>query len=211
MKTKIIKVKGDWNEVLNDCRSSVGKSALTKEPSTDFKKRILIAEHSPIREISIKWIWDGIKSWIATHFVRNIWYKVVKTQRDDRTGEDRDSLPQSAPVIFTGDANIQHLIDTARKRLCYQAHPETRAYMEDLKLAIHEIEPEIADVLVPNCLYRFGCPEMSSCGFFKRFLQMYGDKIDPIQLRYDKYNKFFYDMKDMPTKNQPVDGAEDEI
>lgn len=210
MKTKIIKVKGDWNEVLNDCRSSVGKTALTKEPSTDFKKRILIAEHSPIREISIKWMWDGIKSWIATHFVRNIWYKVVKTQRDDRTGEDRDSLPQSTPVTFTGDANIQHLIDTARKRLCYQAHPETRAYMEDLKIAIHEVEPEIADALVPHCVYRLGCPEMSSCGFLNRFLQMYGGKIDPIQQRYDKYNKFFYDMKKVFAENQPVEVSKDD-
>lgn len=210
MKTKIIKVKGDWNEVVDDCRASVGKPSLGKEPSTEFKKRILIAEHSPIREISIKWMWDGIKSWVATHFVRNIWYKVVKTQRDDRTGEDRDSLPQSTPVTFTGDANVQHLIDTARKRLCYQAHPETRAYMEDLKLAIHEIEPEIADVLVPHCIYRFSCPEMASCGFFKRFLQMYGDRVLPIQQRYDVYNKYFYEMKSVFAENQPMEGREDE-
>lgn len=200
MKTEIIKVKGDWNEVLNDCRSTVGKAPTAKEPSTDFKKRILIAEHSPIRDISIKWIWDNIKSFIATHWSRHKWECFIKTQRSDRTGITRDELPQSALVSFTGDANVQHLIDTARKRLCYQADPETRAYMEDLKLAIHKIEPEIADVLVPNCLYRFGCPEMTSCGLFKRYLLMYGDKIEPIQKRYDTYNNYFYASRNQPTE-----------
>ena len=28
MKTKIIKVKGDWQEVVDDCRATVGKESL---------------------------------------------------------------------------------------------------------------------------------------------------------------------------------------
>lgn len=193
MKTRILKVKGDWIEVLNDCRATVGKEARDKEPSEDFKKRILIAEHSPIRDISIKWIWDSIKSYCATHFSRHRWECFIKTQRTDRAGVSRDVLPQSALVTFTGDANAQHLIDTARKRLCYQADPETRKYMEDLKVAIHEVEPEIADVLVPSCVYRLSCPEMEQCGFFKKFIHMHGVMIQPIQKRYDIYNKYFYE------------------
>ena len=38
-KTRIIKIKGDWNEVLNDCRFTVGKNDLLKEPSDKFKKQ----------------------------------------------------------------------------------------------------------------------------------------------------------------------------
>lgn len=193
MKTKIIKIKGDWNEVLNDCRSTVGKSPLSKQPSVDFKKKILIAEHSPIRDISIKWIWDNIKSFCATHWSRHKWECFIKTQRTDRAGVSRDELPQSAPVTFTGDANIQHLIDTARKRLCFQADPETRQYMEDLKRVIHEHEPEIANVLCPNCIYRCGCPEPEMCGqkFFANFIKKHG-VIANIQDRYDAYNNDFY-------------------
>ena len=52
MKTEILKVKGDWNEVLNDCRATVKKSPIAKEPSTEFKKKILISEHSRIRAMS---------------------------------------------------------------------------------------------------------------------------------------------------------------
>lgn len=33
MQTEIIKVKGDWQEVVNDCRSTVGKTELGREPS----------------------------------------------------------------------------------------------------------------------------------------------------------------------------------
>lgn len=56
-KTHIEKVKGDWKEVLNDCRFTVNLKEIDKEPSEKFKKEILIAEHSPIRNISIKWRW----------------------------------------------------------------------------------------------------------------------------------------------------------
>ena len=191
LKTKIIKIKGDWQEVVNDCRSTVGKSELGHDPSDSFKKSILIAEHSPIRDIIFKWKWENIESWIATHFCRHKWECWIKTQRTDRTGVDRRELPQSAEVDFTGEANVQALIDTARKRLCYMAAPETRAYMEDLKQAITEREPEIGNVLVPNCVYRGFCPELSTCGFWKKFSsELTKDEICSL-VRYDKYNQYF--------------------
>lgn len=189
MKTEILKVKGDWQEVLSDCRSTVGKEPLGKEPSDSFKRSILIAEHSPIRDISIKWKWRGIKSWIATHFSRHKWECFIKTQRSDRTGVDRNKLPQDAPVDFVGEANVQSLIDTMRKRLCYQASPETRAYAEDLKRAITEVQPEIGNVLVCNCCYRGFCPEMQSCGYWERLTQnATKEQICSWEERYKIYN-----------------------
>ena len=191
-KTEILKIKGDWEEVVNDCRATVGKAELGKEPSAAFKRAILIAEH-----ISIKWIWRKIKSWIATHWVRHKWECFVRSQRDDRTGIPRDKLPQDAIVSFTGEANIQNLIDTERKRLCYEASPETREYGEDLKLAIHEnVDPYIADVLVPNCIYRCGCPEMGKCTFYERLKEKIPTIASTnIQERYDTYNAWFYKAK----------------
>lgn len=203
MKTEILKIKGDWQEVVDDCRATVGKGELGKEPSTEFKRSILIAEHSPIRDISIKWRWQDIKSWVATHWVRHKWEKCVQTQREDRTGVPRDELPQGALVNFRGEANVQHLIDTWRKRLCYQASPETREYAEDYKEALFRVEPEISNVLVPNCVYRCGCPEMKMCEerVWAKFcawcekergvkVQMFG-----IRARYVLYNMWFYEQK----------------
>lgn len=194
MKTEILKIKGDWEDVVNRCRATVGKAELGHEPSDTFKRKILIAEHSPIRELHISWIWRGIASWIATHWVRHTWECYVKTQRTDRTGVDRRKLPQDAPVDFTGEANPQHTIDTWRKRLCYQAAPETRGYAEDFKAALHEVEPEWSDVLVPNCVYRCGCPEMKSCGLWARMTRETGGLIASqcINERYKAYNAYFY-------------------
>lgn len=195
LETKIIKIKGDWQEVVNDCRTTVGKDELGKDPSPKFKREILISEHSPIRSMSVKWQWLDIPSWVATHFSRHKWECFIKTQRTDRTGVDRNKLPQDAPVIMTGEANIQHLIDTARKRLCRLASRETREYMEDLKVSISRHDPEISHVMVPNCIYRGGCPETpdTRCGWYEAAC-----KRDPrlastsIEERYAAYNCIFW-------------------
>lgn len=198
MKTEIVKIKGDWQDVVDGCRATVSKPPLGHEPSTDFKRRILIAEHEPIREIWIKWRWASIKYWIAMHWKTHIWPSRVNTQRSDRTGVPRDELPQGKPVDFTGIANLQHLIDTMRKRLCHQADPETRAYAEDLKEALDLEQTEISDALVPNCVYRGGCPEIRNCGLWERFTN-WVDKQDcaanlsNIRERYALYNTWFYE------------------
>jgi hypothetical protein len=195
MRTEILKIKGDWAEILDDCRATVKKSPLGKEPSTEFKKKILIAEHSPIRDISVKFRWVNIKYWIAMHWKTHHWESRVDSQRNDRqTRYDRDEAPQSAPVDFYGDPNIQHTIDTWRKRLCRQASIETRHYAEDFKVALYDHEPEWSDVLVPNCVYRGGCPEMNNCTWYDRMVECNPLLASTdIQMRYDAYNKMFWE------------------
>ena len=200
MKTEIIKIKGDWQEVVDDCRATVAKPPLGREPGEEWKTNILIAEHEPIRDIWVKWKWRGIKYWIAMHWKTHIWPSRVNTQRSDRTGVERDKKPQDSPVDFTGDANCQHLIDTMRKRLCGCASKETREYAEDFKQELYDALPELSDVLVPNCVYRCGCPEMRSCGMWHAFrnwcIKERGCAFDgslTIKERYDMYNDWFYD------------------
>ena len=192
--TEIIKIKGDWEEVVNDCRMTVSKAELGHEPSQAFKKAILISEHDPIRDIEVKFRWANIKYWVAMHWKTHIWRSRTNTQRNDRQEDyDRNKAPQDSPVEFIGDANAQHLIDTMRKRLCYMAAPETRKYAEDLKETLRTIEPELSDVLVPNCVYRCGCPENGKCKFFENIIKAYPDMASTdIQKRYDAYNKLFY-------------------
>lgn len=195
--TEILKIKGDWEEVVNDCRATVGKDQLGHEPSDTFKRKILIAEHTPIRDISIKWLWRDMPHWITTHWARHKFEKFIRTQRSDRTGIPREKLPQDEPQSFTGDANVQHLIDAWRKRLCYKASPETREYAEDFKVELFAYEPQISDVLVPHCVYRCGCPEMDPCGFWPRFREWCAEaksedlSTASIQRRYNLYNEFF--------------------
>lgn len=200
--TSRLNIKGNWQMVVDDCRTTVSKPPLGKEPSSSFKRGILIAEHSPIRDIHIRWCWLSIKSWIATHFARHKWECFISTQRNDRQQRyDRNSAPQDAPVDFSGDANAQALIDTSRKRLCRMAAPETRTYWEDLKREVRAVEPEISDVMVPNCVYRGGCPELGGCKFYAAFVErcltdegLTMEELTDIHVRYAAYNRMFYDI-----------------
>lgn len=195
MKTEILKIKGDWQEVVDDCRATVKKPPLGHEPSSKFKREILLSEHSPIRDLMVKFRWADIKYWVAMHWKTHHWESRVDSQRNDRqTRYDREKAGQDAPVDFLGDVNVQHTIDTWRKRLCRQASTETREYAEDFKRALHEVQPEWSDVLVPNCVYRCGCPEPNRCGYWKHLIKETDWEImtDDIQARYDAYNKFFW-------------------
>ena len=196
VKTKIIKVKGDWEEVVNDCRFTANKEDLGKEPSENFRKRILKAEHSPIRDIVFKWEWLKLPHRVTVHWVSHKWECFCNTQRTDRTGIDRKKLPQDSPQNFRGEANVQHLIDTMRKRLCFTASPETRECAVSLKKEITNIDKTVGNVLVPNCIYRAGCPEYeredeNRCKFFEKFIEAFPDDKDifDIQDRYDFYNE----------------------
>lgn len=199
MKTIFNAFIDDWTRVKNHCRTTDNKDFTEKEATPTFKKKLLISEHSPIRLLEFDWSWKGIPYWVATHWVRHKFEKFQSTQRTDRTGHDRSKNPQDEPVNLDGYANMQNLIDAWRKRLCYCASPETREYAEDFKLKLHETHPEEANVLVPNCIYRCGCPEFKTCGYFEKLWYDYPDfnltpdfDLTDIQERYDAYNQDFY-------------------
>lgn len=193
MKTQIHKIDSDWTHIKNVCRTTVNKEYTENEPNSNFKTQLLISEHSPIRLITVDWVWKNIKSWISVHWSRHKWECFISTQRTDRTGIDRDLEPQGTLITFEGVANAQNLIDTMRKRLCFQASKETRELAEDLKIKIHETEPELSNVLVPNCIYRCGCCEFEECGFWTKFRNICNkDDLGNIQRRYNIYNYNFY-------------------
>ena len=156
---------GEWRDCADACRTTVGKEAGNGEPSSSWKKRILLAEHSPIRVMRFNHVIREVKSWVATHLTRHSvgFTPFVTTQRGDRTGIPRDALPQGALVDIRIDANAQAIINTSRKRLCTQASLETRQawrkFLDELE------EPELLSVCVPECIYRGFCPEFEPCGY----------------------------------------------
>lgn len=144
------------------------------------------------------WSWRDVPYWTSTEWSRHKFEKFIASQRDDRLVDDipRDEKPQGTPVNFDGYANMQHLIDGWRKRLCRQATKEARALAENFKYTLHKTHPLEANVLVPNCVYRGGCPEFQACGYWTNFLNFCkanGFEIDTLQKRYDAYNYMFYD------------------
>lgn len=148
--------------------NTIGKTT-GKYPDKNWKRRLIISEHSPIRRIKFYWRWKDLKSWISVHFVRHHigidhW---VSTQRTDRTGINRDNLPQGTLVNHGCEANAQAIIYISRKRLCNCASIETRKAWIAVKEEIKKVEPELASCMVKECIYRGFCPEMFSCGYYK--------------------------------------------
>jgi hypothetical protein len=169
MRVDELTVRGTWRDVADAARTTVGREKGTGEPCSAWKRRLLLAEHSPIRQLVVKWKWRGLKYWVSVHFVR---HKIgiehfVRTQRSDRTGRDRDALPQSAPVEHECLADAQAVIGISRRRLCRQAAPETRAAWQAVLDALRPVEPELESVCVPECVYRGFCPETRCCGYWR--------------------------------------------
>lgn len=167
MKIELIKfpTDKDWEYCKTCTLNTVGKKLVNKDVSSEWKRKILESEHSPIREL-----WFGFKMeipyWVSVHFCRHHEgvNHFVQTQRTDRTGVNRDELPQGSMVSHIMTINAQALMNMARKRLCLQASKETRDVMLQICGLALGACPELRGLLVPNCLYRNGeCTEFFSC------------------------------------------------
>ena len=169
MRVNIIGIKGTWREVADSANTTVHLEAGEKEPSSQWKRRMLLCEHSPIRQYAIKCKWYDLRSWVSVHFVR---HKIgiehwVRTQRTDRTNTDREDLPQDNLIEHEFEANAQAFISISRRRLCNMAAKETQEAWRMVLEQIRALEPELYCACVPDCVYRGWCYEFKSCGFHK--------------------------------------------
>lgn len=183
-KVEIIKcpTDQDWKWCKDCTLNTVGKTS-DKFPTEEWKRKILAAGHSPIREL-----WFGIKmqipSYISTHFVRHHIgvNHYVQTQRNDRQSNyDRTKATQGTIVSHVMSINAQELIFMAHKRLCSQAAAETRVVMQEICRQVEELNPEFIGLLVPECVYRNGkCTEFYPCGCAEALLNANKIKIEKI-------------------------------
>ena len=167
MKFRITDHKDVWQKVKDLTMTTIGLNT-GKYPTSEWKRKLLLSEHSPIRKLTLDGKWNDLKYWVSVHMVRHKFGidHMVSTQRTDRTGINRDDKKQGDLVDHSFTANAQAIINISRKRLCTCASKETReAWIEVIK-EIEKVEPELASVCVRECVYRNGfCPEMFSCGY----------------------------------------------
>lgn len=158
-----------WQDIKDATMNTINKNT-GRYPDSEWKRRLLLSEHSPIRKLKMAWRWLGIKSWVSVHLVRH-WLGIehfVGTRRTDRTGIDRNALRQDELVNHECEANAQALINISRRRLCNCASKETREAWQEVKNYVATKEPELAKCMVRECVYRNGfCPEMFPCNFNK--------------------------------------------
>lgn len=156
-----------WQEIKNSAMFTIHKDEGVY-PVSEWKRRMLLAEHSPIRSGRLIINVYDIPSFVIGHFVRhNIGFvPFVSTLRSDRV--DYDKVPDRNTLQNVRfDGNFQSFINISRKRLCNCASKETievwKAIMEEVK----KFEPELYAVCVRECIYRGFCPEYKSCGYHK--------------------------------------------
>lgn len=175
--------------------NTVGKKHIgDKKMSPDMFRKYLISEHSPIRTALLETLFIEIYSPTSVHFARHVHsIPFVQTSREDRTGKER-SL--DTPVDHLAVWNLQALIEMMRKRLCIGCCAEDTYYWaRSLKLKLMSSEDEymrvLGEILVPNCIYRCGCPEFKSCNLHKRALESANsEQLMSISTRCSEYSRW---------------------
>ena len=170
-----------WKRALNAARRTIGKEPIDKEPSKNWKAKVLLAEHSPIKLVEYNICFKNLRQWVGVHILRHDYtLPFIHTQREDRRELNcsRDELPQGTPNDQDFVVNAQTLKNISRKRLCTCASKETREAWNMVKDEIAKQDEVMADKMVRNCVYCGFCPEMNCCGFintpqFQKELEKY--------------------------------------
>lgn len=199
-KTELLEFNVNWNSIKRACMRTIGKEAGDKEPPKEWKRKLLICRHSPIRKGWITWKWSDIPYAISTHFARHHegTEKYISTSRADRTEiKDRSQRSQMDPVSMEMDANIEALISISERRLCMCADPTTRAYWQDLKDCIEKYDEDIAWAMIPQCVRSGSCVEpFGECKFYEKLMEGHTlEEQQDIMQRYDIYREYQKELK----------------
>lgn len=90
----------------------------------------------------------------------------VVTELCDKVNELPEHFDRYAPTDIAFIINAEALINMAHKRLCEKASRETRDLMTKIALEVAIVDPELAEHLVPQCVFRGGiCSEPKTCGW----------------------------------------------
>lgn len=136
-------------------------------PSDALLHSLLVARHSPIRELKFVFLIEDIPSNTATHFVRHVHAQpYVSSLRNDRQEKlDGDLAPRNTPVDMMISVNAEELMTMSNKRLCNLAAENTRKVMREMCRLAEAAFPPIRGCLIPMCQYHGGvCHEIHSCG-----------------------------------------------
>lgn len=194
MKTTIKKFNVNWLDIKNACRQTVSMGDSKLEPTSEWKRKLLICRHSPLRIGSVLWKSEDVPFYVMGHIVRhNVGCTpFVSTSREDRTGIPRNERKQTDFVDMQMTANIEALINISERRLCTCADPTTRKYWESVLEAIREYDEDIFWACTPQCVRCGACVEpFSECTFYDNFSKnLTLEQQTDIMARYDAYNEY---------------------
>ncbi|MCM1438823.1 MAG: hypothetical protein NC131_06380 [Roseburia sp.] len=186
MKVTIEKLT-DWN-LVKRAALQTRNLKMVNPPTRDWKLKMLMAEHSPIRCLQFYITFEDVPYFVHVHLVRHFMglTPFVSTSRSDLTDvHDRSQRKQTDLVNFSLYINAQALLNISYKRLCNKASKETRELWEMVKEAMKDVDFELYQMMVPACIHQGHCPEMETCGFCKS--KMYNQWLSKYQTRYHEF------------------------
>ena len=193
MKTTIKKFNVNWLDIKNACRQTVSMGDSKLEPTSEWKRKLLICRHSPLRIGSILWKSEDVPFYVMGHIVRhNVGCTpFVSTSREDRTGVPRNERKQTDFVDMQMTANIEALMNISERRLCTCADPTTRKYWEAVLEEIKKYDEDVYFACVPQCVRCGGCVEpFSECNYYNSiFKDISLEDQTNVMRRYEIYNE----------------------
>lgn len=161
MEIEIIKI-----EQMDDVLKRVFKHIWGVDSKMNRKK--LFASNDSILEIpeyvAICNVPRSVALQIETHKKKHRSYMWLGTARPDRTDRvaGEYSREQIIPmvIVFTP----RWIKEVSHYRMCTKAEAPTRKFMDLFKARMSEVEPALAEQMVPMCVFRNGlCTEFGSC------------------------------------------------
>lgn len=199
-KLKFVHTEG-WPWVKEAALTTIHKSSIVgSEVSSQWKKNILRSEHSPIRELSIRFKITEVKRWITDQLVRHKHgvEHFVGTMRPERGSKPREEQTMADLTEIMQSHNAQSFTNQVRTRLCVGCvSKETLSLTKDVLAEVAKVEPELAFYCVPPCIYRGACKEVgfTKCNFYNNFIHSLPtdqavEILSDIDKRYEAYHNW---------------------
>lgn len=133
-----------------------------------MNRKKIFASNDSILEIPEYWIFcrapRSVAAQLRTHEKKHGSYFWMGTSRPDRADAVQGEYSRDQIVPFVMKLTARALKEIAHYRMCRKAEKPTRDFLCELKLKIAEIEPCLAEEMVPLCVFRGGiCTEFQSC------------------------------------------------
>lgn len=194
MKVTIKDFNVDWMDIKNACRETINMGDSKVAPTEEWKKKLLIARHSPLRIGNILYDIEDIPYYVMGHLVRHHVgvTPFVGTSREDRTGVKREERRQTDLVSMQLLVDVEALLNISAKRLCQCADKETIKVWKAVLEATKELDPTLYWACVPSGIERGGCPEtFGDCQLCNKIIEnMPREEAVSLIKRYDAYNKW---------------------
>ena len=134
-----------------------------------MNKGKIFASNDSILEIPEYWAFcyapRSVAAQLRTHEKKHGMYFWMGTGRTDRKDRVPGEYSREQIVPFVMKLTARAIKEISHYRMCGKAEKPTREFMYQFQRELAEIEPELADQMVPMCQFRNGlCTEFGSCG-----------------------------------------------